>query len=181
MAEQEKYIEGQKHCGIGVGDTVRVVRAAEDYEGGWKYLWFSYKNCVDEFVVQAIDHQGGGMEHITDGGVHWWYPYFVLEIVKKADGSVPGKVNNTNTERNSTMKTQKIFSVVVSENEHVKDAETSQIIATKKRPIFSKPDMPAYDEKNAGIKGILAAGKVKGVNAIKDEDEVEVLVRPFCG
>ncbi len=81
MSEREDYIAGQKTCGIEVGDTVRVVREAEDYEGGWKYMWFSYKSCVAKFVVKAIDYHGGGMEHITDAGVHWWFPYFVLEKV----------------------------------------------------------------------------------------------------
>lgn len=78
------------------------------------------------------------------------------------------------------MKTQEIYSVVVTENEHVKDAETTQIIATKKRVIYKESAMSAYSSGNAQVKAILAAAKVKGVTAIKDEDELEVKVSsPF--
>lgn len=79
------------------------------------------------------------------------------------------------------MKTQEIFSTVVTENEYVKDAETHAIISTRKRVILTNNALPAFGKESAAVQAILAAGRVTGDNAIKDEAEVEVRVtRPFC-
>lgn len=74
------------------------------------------------------------------------------------------------------MKTQEIFSYVVTENENVKDAKTGQIEKVTKK-ILDDGTVAAYDEANAKIKVMDELGTLEGV----DIDEVEVLVRPFCG
>lgn len=84
MTEQEKYSQGQKASGIEVGDTVRVVRKNERGEGGWDVCWAG--------TISAV----GQVDRITETGVHIkngvYYPYFVLEIIKKANGTKPIKV-----------------------------------------------------------------------------------------
>lgn len=76
------------------------------------------------------------------------------------------------------MRTQEIYTGVVTENEKIKD-DNGQIESIKKRVIYSTFDTPAFDEANAKVKILAAASKVKGEKAIKDLDEVEVKVRPF--
>ena len=72
------------------------------------------------------------------------------------------------------MKTQEIFSYVVTENINVKDATTGQIEKVAKK-ILGSGTVAAYDEANATLKAM------KGIGLTHvDLDEVEVLVRPFC-
>ncbi len=78
------------------------------------------------------------------------------------------------------MKEQELFTVAVTESEKVKD-DNGNIDSIKKRVIFKDSALPAYGLENAKAKALAAAMKVKGEKAIKDIDEVEVLVRPFCG
>ncbi len=88
------------------------------------------------------------------------------------------KETNANLEGNSNMRTQEIYTGIVTENEKIKD-DNGQIESIKKRVIYSTFDTPAFDEANAKVKILAAASKVQGKNAIKDLDEVEVKVRPF--
>lgn len=95
MSEKEEYIERQKKCGIAEGDEVRVLRTAAYEERGWMCSWIPCMDkCVGKvMVVQGFD--GGSYGIMLDHQLK--YPYYVLEIVKKADGSVPSKVAaNTN-------------------------------------------------------------------------------------
>lgn len=191
MSIQDDYKAGQKASGIEVGDTVRVLRGFEDHEDGCNTIWISCKKTSGEFVVEHLCGDGDIVLDDADAfGGHNYYPHFVLEIVKKASSTVPeltkeqivdiGKLETNLGDSNMSTKTQEIYAVIVTENEPVKDAESGLIVKTKKKVIYSKGDLPAYDAGNATVKAILAAGKVKGVNAIKDEDEVEVKVSsPF--
>ena len=184
MTEKESYIQGQKASGIEVGDKVRVVRAAEDYEDGWQASWNGSEMEVGkEWVVKGRQGNEGFNLH-----EHYVYPYFVLEIVKKADGNVPGKVKDVKVyERclsaseienlysgDSNMKTQEIYKYAVTENVKIKD-DNGQIESIKKN-LLSSGTLAAYDEANAKIKALQGV-KLDGI----DLDEVEVLVRPFCG
>ncbi len=74
------------------------------------------------------------------------------------------------------MKTQQIYQYVVTENKNVKDAKTGQIEKVEKE-ILEYGTIAAYDEANAKIKAQAAADISEAV----DLNEVEVLVRPFCG
>ena len=90
MSEREDYIAGQKACGIEVGDTVQVVRKAKNREGGWLASWVS---SMDDTVGENMEvnkiHSGRGGLQLRNSHFSRDYPYFVLEIVKKKDGSVP--------------------------------------------------------------------------------------------
>jgi len=170
---KEEYAAGQEASGIEVGDEVRATRHFSENEGGSNLFASSHTvktKFIDDKAVGTVSRIFGGGIQIKYDGCYCEYPYFVLEIVKKADGSVPGKIETLITGE-STMKTQGIFSVVVTENEKIKD-DNGQIESIKKRVIFSKSDLPAYDEANAHVKATLAAGKVKGEKAIRDADEV---------
>lgn len=76
--------------------------------------------------------------------------------------------------------TQSLFAVAVTENEHDRDVKTGLVIRTRKRVIYTHSALPAFSIDNAKIQAILAAGRVEGDNAIKDECELEVSAhRPF--
>lgn len=212
MKTQEMYIEGQKDCGIAEGDEVRATRHFKANEGGSEACSDSMsssvkKRFVDDKVVGVVSTISPLCINVLCGDDgNWAFPYFVLEIVKKADGSVPEKKNGAGisdeeferlrevaadaaeairvitkeTETlitgDSTMKTQEIYSYAVTMNVNVKDAKTGQIEKVTKR-ILDDGTVAAYDEANAKIKVMAELGELEGV----DIDEVEVLVRPFCG
>lgn len=79
MDMEEVYQEGQRNCGLEVGDSVRVLRHPKTHEYGW---------CD---VVPPKNYAGavGVITDITAVGVHvdfkngddYNYPYFVLEKV----------------------------------------------------------------------------------------------------
>jgi hypothetical protein len=87
--EQDIYIEGEKECGLKVGDTVKVIQTAESYEGGWSDSWIKNKmfaNTTGKITnIQSEKGEAGGIE-VKVNGETWQYPYFVLEkVVRKAE------------------------------------------------------------------------------------------------
>ena len=84
MELKEAYMIMQENCGIEVGDTVKVLRKAKDNEMGWKDLWnFKMDSIVgEEAKVESLDGNGIYL-HFNDTHKRWWFPFFVLEIVKK--------------------------------------------------------------------------------------------------
>lgn len=90
MIEQEKYLEGHRNCGIKVGDRVRVIRKAEDFESGWQNIWFEQEREDEEdmnvaiglelFVIEDNGEEGFscGQKGTVD---NFMYPYFVLEKI----------------------------------------------------------------------------------------------------
>jgi len=86
MDVEDAYICMQEHCGISVGDTVKVLRTAKDDEMGWRNNWTDY---MDRYVqqtglVEAI--REGGIEIKFDNGRVWDFPFFVLELIEKDNG-----------------------------------------------------------------------------------------------
>jgi hypothetical protein len=80
ITAEEAYKILVKNCGIEVGDTVRVLRRADDYELGWENSWsMGMDDWVDdEFIVTDGDDGGGfTLNHF------YRFPFFVLEIVRK--------------------------------------------------------------------------------------------------
>ena len=136
----------------------------------------------EDFIVDRISDKHCFMD--ISG---WNYPYFVLQIIKKADGSVPNKMEKAVAEiehflvkpftGECTMKTQEIYSYVVTMNVNVKDAKTGQIEKVSK-DILDDGTVAAYDEANAKLKVMADLGSL---DEKVDIDEVEVLVRPFRG
>lgn len=171
MIDREKYITGQKASGIEVGDTVRVVREAEYSEGGWNNSW-AFKMKLGEQTVE--DEDCGSGFRLSD---KYSYPYFVLEIVKKKDGSVPREVlDNTNSvclERNSNMSTQEqtVFDVTIVERTEVLH-EGSGVVQKINRAVL-------HDAKVAAVSNEAAKQKALAKCKVTNFDNVEITCCPF--
>jgi len=75
----EDYLKGHKASGLKVGDKVRVLRKAENFEGGWNGTWFPDKTqCIGKEYEIKEDNNGSGFAFYG-----WHFPYFVLEKVEK--------------------------------------------------------------------------------------------------
>jgi hypothetical protein len=79
----EDYLAGHDASGLKVGDRVKVLRKADDYEAGWKASWVD--ECMDEMIgeihtIKADDYWAGFLLESTDKP-GWRFPYFVLEKV----------------------------------------------------------------------------------------------------
>lgn len=78
---KQVYLLAQEHCGLKVGDCVRVTRKAENHEAGWDYFWAIGANgavgniyritCINKWGIFLENHEG------------YTFPYFVLEKVEK--------------------------------------------------------------------------------------------------
>jgi len=70
------YLCKHKNSGFKVGDTVRVLRRADNFENGWGNNWSSIMdNSVNKSL--KIERDGGGFGfYLSDGK---FYPYFILE------------------------------------------------------------------------------------------------------
>ncbi len=177
MNEQEKYIAGQKVSGIEVGDTVRVVREWKYEDDGNNTKLLDWKRCFVGTVCTVVLIDGDGDVRLQNNvGIRGYFPWTVLEIVKKASSTVPDA--KPVDKGDSNMKTQEIYSVAVTENINVKDAETGQIEAVTKKVLYKNSALPAYGAENARVKATAEAVK-KAPKA--NVDEMAVLVRPFCG
>jgi hypothetical protein len=75
----KEYIKASIESGIKVGDTVKVLRKAKDFEQGWGNAWTvsMSENIGSESKVVRSDN-GCGFT-LCDG---MDYPYFVLKLVK---------------------------------------------------------------------------------------------------
>ncbi len=178
MTDQEKYIEDQKASGIAVGDTVRVIRTNNLREGGSTAFSHNAKDIEDgrcDGIVHSMEDGCIWLADIEEERA-WQFPYFVLEIVKKADGSVPNAKSITSETGECTMKTQEIYCYVVTIDKKEKD-DNGQIDSIRKS-ILDDGTVAAYDKENAKLKIMADLGPL---DEKADIDEVEVLVRPFCG
>ena len=85
MTEQEKYLEGHRNCGIKVGDRVRVMRKAEDYENGWGNCWADEMDAeIGKTLIVVEDYKIYGFacqENLEENVPRWVYPHFVLEKI----------------------------------------------------------------------------------------------------
>ncbi len=86
---EETYVENHFNSGFKVGDKVKIVRAAKNWEDGWKNTWESPE--MDEWVGKTGyivgDHgkSGRGFDILEDADsieMSWSFPYFVLEKVE---------------------------------------------------------------------------------------------------
>jgi hypothetical protein len=83
--KEKSYEERQRawleETGLKVGDTVKVVRTAEDGENGWGNDWVPEMNKYvgKEYTLNRIKGSSG----LYVG--NWDFPYFVLEKVKKPE------------------------------------------------------------------------------------------------
>ena len=82
MNEKEAYLVLHKASGIKVGDRVKVLRKAADYEMGWDNTWKNIdmtKKIGEELTVDGDMSKSGF--HMQAG---YSYPFFVLERVSSA-------------------------------------------------------------------------------------------------
>ncbi len=93
MDIKEAYKVMQAACGIGVGDTVKVLRVVKDFEMGWQTSWPEDKSIgITGIATELSDIYGIRI----DGD--WWFPFFCLEKIESAphtiafDGGEPVEV-----------------------------------------------------------------------------------------
>lgn len=94
ISVQEAYQVMQEHCGIEVGDTVKVLRAPkEKYELGSSALIDSTdeKFVGGTFPVSRINAREIKLEGL--GHTTWGFPFFCLELVEKAKLEIPNEVS----------------------------------------------------------------------------------------
>ena len=84
MTIKEAYQKMQSESGIGVGDTVKILRGAKTNEMGWNNGWVSKmdKHIGKLGIVIYIDTSGINLDVEGD---RWVYPFFVLELLKKKE------------------------------------------------------------------------------------------------
>ena len=84
MSLQTAYLVMQENCEIGIGDTVRVLRAAKTREMGWGNSWTEDmdSSVKKEFIV--LENNGAHGLKLDDDEYKLDYPFFVLEKIKSA-------------------------------------------------------------------------------------------------
>ena len=86
QTEKDTYIEGEKNCGLKVGDKVKVFRVATDHEQGWKNAWLGGESMSANKTgtITKIEHSSGkGIRVKVDDIFPYKYLYFVLEKVEE--------------------------------------------------------------------------------------------------
>jgi len=90
---QEAYKVMQEHCGIEVGDTVKVVRAPFDGEADKEYGKHWRNRIGNIYRVDNIDSTPGrfGLAHSGKNMYSGDYnvPFYCLELVEKAKSELP--------------------------------------------------------------------------------------------
>jgi hypothetical protein len=83
------YADRQEKSGFKVGDMVKVLRTAKDYERGWGTCWLSPSMDVAVnrvFTITEINYEHG-MRLVSFGSGYenasgFWYPFFILKKVE---------------------------------------------------------------------------------------------------
>lgn len=78
------YQLAQKHCGLKVGDWVKILREPKKYEAGWKSInTFDISDMTGKtFQIEGIYSVGISVK-IDNSNFVAYFPYFVLEKVEK--------------------------------------------------------------------------------------------------
>ncbi len=102
---QKLWIE--KH-GFKVGDKVKVLRKAEDFEDGWSTFWCSEQDKTIGKVYQIESFVNNRSVRLYVGYFVVHYPYFVLEPVKaqtpKRKTPIPQKSKYASYNKTMTLK-----------------------------------------------------------------------------
>ncbi len=77
------YINGQSTCGLKVGDTVKILRKAKDFEAGWPTTWLPEMDEIVNKVGLITEISSDGVSVKVDEYTEYYYPYFVLSPVDK--------------------------------------------------------------------------------------------------
>ena len=175
MTEQQKYIAGQKAWieanGVKGGSKMWLVRKADNHEKGWGVWWAS---CTDswvggDFVVRRIQSGNTGIALENTSGQQWNFPYFVLEIIKKANGTKP-IITNSGEQSMSTQE-QKVFDVTIIERTEVLH-EGSGVVQKINRTVLFDEKVSAVTEESA---------KQQALQDIDNPnfDDLEITCQPF--
>lgn len=78
LATSDDYLAFHNASGLKVGDTVKVVRIAKDYEMGWGDIWSGYMN---DFVDRTYKITGDATWCGWELDNKWTFPTFVLQKV----------------------------------------------------------------------------------------------------
>jgi hypothetical protein len=76
----------QKQCGIKVGDYVKVLRIAKDFEMGWPTVWDvdgMNETVGNIYKVHTVDQYGIMLTVGPETSCRAYFPFFVLEKVEK--------------------------------------------------------------------------------------------------
>ncbi len=74
----DDYLAFHNASGLKVGDSVRVVRKAEDREMGWSDIWSGH---MDDFVDRTYKITGDAASYGWELDNKWTFPTFVLQKV----------------------------------------------------------------------------------------------------
>ena len=83
---EKTYKERQDECGLKVGDKVKILRKAVNYEDGWGNTWS--EAYMDDYVGRIGEIVGkhpcaGFTVFLEEKNDCWYFPYFVLEKVEE--------------------------------------------------------------------------------------------------
>ena len=78
LATSDDYLAFHNASGLKVGDTVKVVRIAKDYEMGWGDIWSGYMN---DFIDRTYKITGDATWYGWELNNKWTFPTFVLQKV----------------------------------------------------------------------------------------------------
>lgn len=86
---KQVYLLAQEHCGLKVGDWVRVTRKAKDHESGWGGTWVTGSNKLlnKKGVIQSIDKNGVSITFPKEKAINFSFPYFVLRKINPQEAS----------------------------------------------------------------------------------------------
>ena len=178
MTDREEYNAGQEASGIKPGDKVRATRHFDEDEDGSQVtdsrILPIKGRFVDDGAVGVVHEVVTGLIGVDCGkdyGGLWSFPYTVLEIVKKADGSVPDA--KPITKGDSNMKNSRFDIEIVKEKTDDKGKTTNGIVVKQ----YRKWHVDA-------IAAIEYAKMKHGIAILEQQEagfEVDILVHPFCG
>ena len=95
---EERQAEWVKANNIKVGDKVKVIRKAKDYENGWGNVWDDAMDSGVNEVNEVIDINNKDGIYLDLGDYNFWFPYFVLEKVEEPEFKVGDFVKEKGTE-----------------------------------------------------------------------------------
>ena len=95
---EERQAEWVKANNIKVGDKVKVIRKAKDYENGWGNVWDDAMDSGVNEVNEVIDINNKNGIYLDLGDYNFWFPYFVLEKVEEPEFKVGDFVKEKGTE-----------------------------------------------------------------------------------
>ena len=118
MNDQEWYEYGQEHCGIGVGDKVKVLRRAKTEEMGWEAQWQPEMDGYVGGTFKVFDI----LHNRYDLG-NFWFPFFVLELIEKAPAKpeLPPKIMEIISQGDFGGKNEAVIRLVAKILEEVKN------------------------------------------------------------